>query len=88
MSCRKNCKKWRHELFKSFKIFFCAVRNSGEYVEDRPCSPEEIVNVQLGRRAVLCELESKLLEYCIIMEQRYCLIYKGWIQSSGNTAVT
>jgi hypothetical protein len=35
-------------------------------------SPEELVNVHLGRKAVLpCELENKLIEYCIIMDQTY-----------------
>ena len=69
MSCRKSCKKWRHGLFKSFKVLFCAERNSGEDVSR---SPEELVNVHLGRRTVLpSEIENKLLEYCIIMDQRY-----------------
>ena len=35
-------------------------------------SAEELVNVQLGRRTVLpSERENKLLEYCIIMDQRH-----------------
>jgi hypothetical protein len=42
------------------------------YVKDTSSSPEELVNVHLGRRTVLpCELENKLLEYSIVMEQRY-----------------
>jgi len=68
VSCRKSCKKWRHGLFKSFKVLFCAERNSGEDVSR---SPEELVNVHLGRTVLPSELESKLLEYCIIMDQRY-----------------
>ena len=41
------------------------------YVKDTFCSPEEQVNVHLGRRSVLpSEFENKLLEHCIIMEQR------------------
>jgi len=70
VSCRKSCKKWKHGLFKSFKILFCAERNSGE-VPTSP-SPEELVNVHLGRKTVLpSELENKLVEYCIIMDQSY-----------------
>jgi hypothetical protein len=42
------------------------------YVKDTSRSPEELVNVHLGRRNVLrSEFEYKLLEYCIIMDQRY-----------------
>jgi len=41
-------------------------------VKDTTRSPEELVYVNLGRRTVLpSELENKLLEYCIIMDQRY-----------------
>jgi hypothetical protein len=41
-------------------------------VKDTSRSPEKLVNVHLGRRNVLpSELEYKLLEYCIIMDQRY-----------------
>jgi len=42
------------------------------YFKDTSGPPEELVNVHLGRRTVLpSELENKLVEYCIIMEQRY-----------------
>jgi len=42
------------------------------YVKDTARSPEELVFVDLGRRTVLpSELENKLLEYCIIVDQRY-----------------
>jgi len=35
-------------------------------------SPEELVNVYLGRRTFLpIELENKPVEYCIIMDQSY-----------------
>ena len=68
MSCRKSFKRWRHGLFKSFKILFCVERNSGN---DTSRCPENLVNVHLGRRTVLpSEIENKLLEYCIIMDQR------------------
>ena len=36
-------------------------------------SPEEPVNVHLGRSTVLPnELVNKLVQYCITMDQRYC----------------
>ena len=71
MSRLKSCKKWRNGLFKSFKILFCAERNSGEvcvgYI------PFCRGNVNLGIRTVLAsELENELVEFCIIMDQRYC----------------
>jgi len=41
-------------------------------VKDTSRSPVELVNVHLGRRTVLpSELENKLVEYCIIMDQSY-----------------
>jgi len=41
-------------------------------VKDTYLSPEELVNVHVGRRIVLpSELENKLVEYCITMDQRY-----------------
>jgi len=41
-------------------------------VKDTSYSPEELVNVQLGRKLVLpSELENKLVEHCIIMDQSY-----------------
>jgi len=42
------------------------------YVKDTTRSPEELEYMNLGRRTVLpSELENKLLEYCIIMDQKY-----------------
>ena len=42
------------------------------YVKDTSCSPKELIDVHLGRRTfVHSELENKLMEYCIIMDQRY-----------------
>ena len=42
------------------------------YVEDTLRSPEELVNVHLGRRTVLpSEVENKFVEYCITMNRRY-----------------
>jgi len=41
-------------------------------VKDTYRSPEELVNVHLGRKTVLSsELENKFVEYCIIMDQSY-----------------
>ena len=46
-----------------------------KYVKDTSRSPEELVNVHLGRRPVLpSELENKLVEYCIIMDQCYFVL--------------
>jgi len=51
------------------------------YVKDTSLSPEELVNVHVGRRTVLpSELENELLEYCITMDQRYYV----WIEMSGH----
>jgi hypothetical protein len=72
VSCCKNCKKWRHGLFKSFKIFSLPRGTLERYAKDITRSPEELVYMNLGRRTVLLsELKNKLLEYCIIMDQRY-----------------
>jgi len=47
-------------------------RTLERYVKDISRSPEELVNVHLGRRTVLSsELENKFLEYSIIIDQRY-----------------
>ena len=41
-------------------------------MKDISRSPEELVNVHLGRRTLLpSALENKLLEYCIIKGKRY-----------------
>jgi hypothetical protein len=59
------------------------------YVKDRSRSPEELVNVDLGRRTVLpSELENKLAECCIIMEQRYCRLRREDIKSVAFQLVT
>jgi hypothetical protein len=39
-------------------------------VKDRARSPEELVNVHLGRTVLLSELENKIVEYCIIRGPR------------------
>jgi len=55
---------------RASKYFSVPRANSGE-VPTSP-SPEEIVNVHLGRKTVLpSALENKPLEYCIIMGQSY-----------------
>jgi hypothetical protein len=53
--------------------YFSVPRGTLErYVKDKSRSPEELVNVHVGRRTVPpSELENKLSEYCIIMDQRY-----------------
>ena len=41
-------------------------------MKDASLSSEELVNVHVGRRTVLLsELENKLLDCCITMDQRY-----------------
>jgi len=72
VSCRNRCKKWRHELFKGFKIIYMSRGTLERYVKDTSRSPEELIIVHLGRRSVLPSgLENKLLEYCIIMDQTH-----------------
>jgi hypothetical protein len=53
--------------------YFSVPRGTLErYVKDKARSPEELVYVNLRRRTVLpSEFENKLLQYCIIMDQRY-----------------
>ena len=41
------------------------------YVKDTSRSTEELVNVHLGRTLLPSAIENKLLEYCIIKDQRY-----------------
>ena len=58
---------------RASKYFSVPRANSGE-VPTSP-SPEKLVNVHLGRKTVIpSELENKLVEYCIIMDQlgNYC----------------
>jgi hypothetical protein len=49
--------------------YFCVPRAiSGEVPTS--ASPQELVNMHLGRKTVLpSELENKLVDYCIIMDQ-------------------
>jgi len=50
-------------------------------VKDTSLSPEELVNVHVGRRTVLhSELKNELLEYCITIDQRYY----AWTETSGH----
>ena len=53
--------------------YFSVPRGTLErYVKDTSRSPEELLNVHLGRRIVLPrEPENKFLEHCIIKDQRY-----------------
>jgi len=41
------------------------------YVKDISRSPEELVNVHLGRTVLTNKPENKHLEFCIIMDQSY-----------------
>jgi len=51
--------------------YFSVPRGTLErYVKDTSRSPEELVNLHLGRTVLPSELENKLLEFCIIMDQR------------------
>ena len=69
MSCHKSCKKWRNGLLRASKYFSVLRGTLKRYVKDTSHSPEELVNVQLGRRTVLpSEHENKLVEYCITMD--------------------
>jgi hypothetical protein len=55
-------------------IYFSVQRGTPEsYVKDTTRSAEELVNMHLGRRTVLpSDLEHKLVEYCMITDERYC----------------
>jgi hypothetical protein len=58
--------------FRASKYFSVPRGTLERSVKDTSRSPEELVIVHLGRRTVLpSELENKLVEYCIIMGQRY-----------------
>jgi len=52
--------------------YFSVLRGTLErYVKDTSRSVEEIVNVNLVRTVLPSELDNKLVEYCITMDQRY-----------------
>jgi hypothetical protein len=57
--------------YLSASKYFSRPRATSGKVTTSP-SPEELVNVHLGIKTFLpSELENKLLEYCIIMDQSY-----------------
>jgi len=57
---------------RASKYFFVPRGTLERYVKDTSRSTEELVNVHLGRRTVVpSELKNKLLEYCILMDQRH-----------------
>jgi hypothetical protein len=64
---------------RASKYFSRPRANSGE-VPTSP-SPEELVNVHLGRKILPSELENKLVEYCIIMDQSYSGLRRQNIKS-------
>jgi len=52
--------------------YFSVLRGTLErHVKDTSRSPEELVDVHLGRTVLPSEAENKRLEYCITMDQRY-----------------
>jgi len=72
--------------------YFSVPRGTLEkHVKDTSRSPEEVVNVYLGRRTVLpSEIENELLDYCIIIDQRYyglrrqdmkCMVFQSAIRN-------
>jgi hypothetical protein len=99
MSPRTKRKNWSKEaLYRAVRVvrsgdtgylraskYFSMPRGAlGRYVKDTSRSPEELVNVHLGRRTVLpSELENKRLEYCIIMGQRYYKLRRQDIKRMG-----
>jgi hypothetical protein len=58
---------------RASKYFSVPTGTLEKYVKDTSHSPDELVDVHLGRRTVLpSELENKLVvQYCITMDQRY-----------------
>jgi len=57
--------------FRASKYFPVRRGTLEKCVKDTARSPEELVNVHLGRRTALrSELENKLVEYCKIVGQR------------------
>jgi len=66
--------------FRASKYFSVPIGTLEKCVKGTARSPEELVNVHLGRRTVLRnELENKLVEYCIIVGQRLV-----WTETSGH----
>jgi len=63
--------------------YFSVPRGTLErYVKDTSLSPEELVNVHVEKKTVIPnELENKLMEYCITMDQRYYGLRHQDIQS-------
>jgi len=56
-------------LLRATKYFSVLRGTLKRYVKDTSCSPEELVNVHVGRITVLpSEYENKLVEYCITMD--------------------
>jgi hypothetical protein len=65
---------------RATKYFYVPRGTLERYVKDISVSPEELVNVHLGRKSVLpSELENKRLEYCVIMD----LILDYGLRSQG-----
>ena len=72
MSCHRVVRSGDTGYVRASKYFYVPRGTLERYVKDTSRSPEEVAYVHLGRKTVLpSELENKLLEYCVIMDQRY-----------------
>jgi len=65
---------------RASKYFSVPRENQEKCVKDTSLSPEELVNVHVGRTVLPSELKNELLEYCITIDQRY---YE-WTETSGH----
>jgi len=56
---------------RASKYFSVPKETLERYLKDTSRSPEQLVNVHLGRTLLPSATENKLLKYCIIKDQRY-----------------
>ena len=68
---------------KAAKYFSVPIGTLDRYVKDTSRSPEELVNVHLGRTVLPSDFEDKLVEYCITMDQRYYGLRRQDIKSTA-----
>jgi len=60
------------DSLRASKYFFVLSETLERFLKDTSLSPEELINVHIGRRTLLpTEHENKLVEYCITTDQRY-----------------
>ena len=72
MSCHRVVRSGDMGYVRASRYFSVPTGTLERYVTDTSRSPEELVYVLLGRKTVLpSELENKLVEYCVIMDQSY-----------------